>query len=658
MFDIIASTLLQLVTGWHLLYLLGGVGLGLIFGVLPALGGSAGMAVLLPFMFGMEPSLALPVMIGMMAVTPTADTFSSVLMGIPGGNSSQSTVLDGFPMSKRGEAARALSAAFTSSLVGGLFGALVLTFAVVAAKPLLLMIGFGEQLLLVLLALTMVGTLAGANPLKGLATCGLGLLAGMIGTAPTSGTQRLTMDLTYLLDGPPLPIVALGLFAIPEIVDLLRRQTSISKTGMSLGSGWLEGVKDTFRHWGLVIRCSIIGVVVGAMPGLGGSVINWMAYSHAVQSARDKSQFGNGDVRGVLAPESANNSQDGGHLIPTLLFGIPASSSMALLLSGFILIGIKPGIDMVSTNLKLTYTIIWSLTLANVVGAAACVLISQYVARLTTLSSSVMAPFMFVIIFFAAAQATRDISDLLALLVIGTLGVYLKRFGWPRPAFMIGFVLSTQLENGIYRVVQVYQWSFLTRPIAIVLLLIVLVSLGAGLWFRERGRVLTRDGVHACTNKLPQLLCYGVLTVATAFALLSSFDWPYAAALFPRSIAIAALILLIPLGWAMVMIREPSTVFYDSEREEFGADVDVRSNEYYLGWLAAYVAGVAAAGFVLASIVFVYVFLILRARQSHVVAALSALTVFALLVAVSFSLGTNYVDGLLQTYFEPPWPFN
>jgi TctA family transporter len=596
-------------------------------------------------------------MIGMMAVTPTADTFSSVLMGIPGGNSSQATVLDGFPMSKRGEAARALSAAFTSSLVGGLFGALILTFAIVAAKPLLLMIGFGEQLLLVLLALTMVGTLAGPNPLKGLATCGLGLLVGMIGTAPTSGVQRLTGDLAYLLDGPPLPILALGLFAVPEIVDLVRRQSSISKTGMSIGSGWIEGIKDTFRHWGLVLRCSAIGVVVGALPGLGGSVINWVAYSHAVQTAKDKSQFGKGDVRGVLAPESANNAQDGGHLIPTLLFGIPAGSSMALLLSAFILIGIKPGLEMVTNNLSLTYTIIWSLAIANVIGAAVCVLISQPIARLTTVPSTIIAPLMFVIIFFAAAQSTRSWYDLVALMVIGGLGVYLKRFGWPRPAFMIGFVLSTQLENGIYRVVQIYQWSFLTRPISMILLVVVLISLGTALWYREHGRVLTKEGVHSNLNRTPQLVFFGILFLACVYALWDSFNWPYAAALFPRSVAIATLILLAPVGYILLTSKVPNTAFFDSERDEFDADVEQHGNEYFMLWLLGYIGLIALLGFELGSSAFVYIFMWRKAQVGHLTCALYAGFVFAFLALLNLWLDIHYVDGLLQT-LDLPWPLN
>ena len=657
MFDTLASSFVQLLSGWHLIYLLFGVAIGLVFGILPALGGSAGMAVLLPFVFGMEPSLAMPMMIGMMAVTPTADTFSSVLLGIPGGNGSQSTVLDGFPMSKRGEAARALSAAFTSSLFGGLFGALILSVAVFMAEPLLLMIGFGEQMMLVILAMTMVGTLAGKNPLKGVACCGLGLLFGTIGTAHVSGTQRLTFDIPYLLDGVPLTIVALGIFAIPEIIDLVRRQSAISETGMTLGSGWIEGVKDTFRHWGLVLRCSALGVVIGAMPGLGGSVINWMAYSHAVQTAKDKSQFGKGDVRGVLAPESANNSQDGGHLIPTLLFGIPASGSMALLLSGFILIGIKPGLDMITVHLDLTYTIIWSLALANIFGAGACVLLSQPVARLTTVPSAVIAPFMFALIFFAAAQTTDNWADLVALAAIGTFGVYLRRFGWPRPAFMIGFVLSAQLENSVYRVVQVYQWHFLTRPVVLVLLAIIVISIFFAVRMRGDKLELTDDGPYSPAHKAPQLVFVGLVLAYVLYVIISAMGWNFSTALFPLSAALATLALLVPLAYLMLRTTVPSTLFYDSELEEFSGGIEKHSNEHYMLWLGGYLLLIALVGFAFGSTAFVYIFLRQKAGRSYGYAAMGAGSILLLLAIAAYFLNASYIDGLLQNYVPMPWPF-
>ncbi|MGA0394680.1 MAG: tripartite tricarboxylate transporter permease, partial [Rhodospirillales bacterium] len=217
----------------------GGVFLGLIVGVLPGLGGTAGLSLLLPFVFGMEPSHALAMMIGLQSVTATSDTFPSVLMGIPGTASSQATVMDGFPMSKKGEATRALSAAFSASLIGGLFGALVLTFTIFVAEPLILAMGFSEQMMLVVLALTMIGMLTGGNPLRGIATCWLGLMVGALGSAPASGVERLSFGTVYLVEPIKLVIVGLAMFAMPEIIDLLRRSRTISETG-KLGAGWLQ----------------------------------------------------------------------------------------------------------------------------------------------------------------------------------------------------------------------------------------------------------------------------------------------------------------------------------------------------------------------------------------------------------------------------------
>ena len=343
--------LAQLTTLETMLALVAGVVTGLIVGILPGLGGTAGLALLLPLVFGMEPNTALAMMIGLVAVTTTSDTFPSVLMGIPGTSGSQATVLDGFPMTKRGEGTRALSIAFVSSLFGGIFGAFILSFAVFLAKPIILQIGFGEQFMLVILALSMVGILTGANAWKGLAACSLGLLLGALGAAPLSGVQRATFGSDYLLDPLPLVVVGLAMFATPEIVNLLRRQSSISETGKLSPTGWVAGLKDWARNWWLSLRCSMIGSIIGALPGLGGSVVDWIAYGHAVQTTKNRESYGTGDPRGVVAPESANNAKEGGALVPTLLLGIPGSGSMAILLGGLVLIGVEPGKDMIDNTL-------------------------------------------------------------------------------------------------------------------------------------------------------------------------------------------------------------------------------------------------------------------------------------------------------------------
>src|SRR6056300_293297 len=229
-------------------YLALGVLMGLAVGIFPELGGIAGLSLLLPFMFGMDPVLGLALMIGMIAVIPTSDTFASVLMGIPGSSASQATVLDGFPMARKGQGARALSAAFSSSLFGGIVGAAFLTIFILVARPIVLMFQSPELLMVAVFGISMVGILAGRVALKGLAAAGLGMMVAMIGEGPFNGQPRLaSYDYPYILDGLKLVIVGLGIFAIPEVVALLRKGEAINQRE-GLGAGWLDGVKDWWNN--------------------------------------------------------------------------------------------------------------------------------------------------------------------------------------------------------------------------------------------------------------------------------------------------------------------------------------------------------------------------------------------------------------------------
>jgi TctA family transporter len=314
-------------------------------------------------------------------------------MGIPGSSGSQATILDGFPLAQKGEGARALSAAFAASLFGGLFGAAVLTVILPVARPIVLAFASPELFMLALLGLSMVGILSGRQVLKGLTAAGFGLMLGTLGAAPAVAIYRYTFDIDYLIDGIPLVVVGLGLFAFPEIIDFLIKGTSISEVP-GLGKGWLQGVRDAIRHKWIVLRCSAIGVLVGFLPGLGGTVVDWISYGHIMQTSRDRDGFGKGDIRGVIAPESSNNAKEGGGLIPTLLFGIPGSGSMAIFLGGIFLLGIQPGPTMMKENLDLIYTAIWSLAIANIFGAGLCILLSRPITSLTYIRFSVLAPFM------------------------------------------------------------------------------------------------------------------------------------------------------------------------------------------------------------------------------------------------------------------------
>lgn len=352
-------------------YLVLGVLMGLATQVFSGLGSIAGLSLPLPFMFGMEPVPRLALLVGMVGVVPTSDTFTSVLMGIPGSSPSQATVLDGFPLAKKGQAARALSAAFASSLFEGLVGAAFLTLFILVTRPVVLLFRTPELRMIPRFGLSMVGAPAGRVTLKGLVAAALGMLVGTIGEGDSAGALRMTtFDTPYLMDGLKLVIVGLGIFAVPKIVALLRQDRTISDRPTP-GGGWLIGIRDWLSNIWLSTRCAIIGVIVGVIAGLGGSVVDWIAYGHAVQSTRDKIRFGFGEIRDVIAPESAINAREGGGLVPTLLFGIPGPGSMAIFIGALALLGsgdIELGPSMMSPHLDMTCATAWLLAPANVVG--------------------------------------------------------------------------------------------------------------------------------------------------------------------------------------------------------------------------------------------------------------------------------------------------
>ncbi|RYH06826.1 tripartite tricarboxylate transporter permease [Tropicimonas sp. IMCC6043] len=673
--EILATALPALGEAWGLIlqpivlgYLALGVVMGLAVGVFPGLGGIAGLSLLLPFMFGMDPILGLALMIGMVAVVPTSDTFASVLMGIPGSSASQATVLDGFPMAKKGEAARALSAAFAASLFGGLVGATFLTLFILVARPLVLAFGLPEMLMMTILGLSMVAVLAGRFALKGLAAAGLGLMIGTIGIADAGGSLRMTTyDIPYLTDGLQLVIVGLGVFAVPEIISLLRQDRSIAQ-GASLGGGWLDGVRDWFANIFLSVRCSIIGVIVGVIPGLGGSVVDWIAYGHTVQTTKDKSNFGKGEVRGVIGPESSNNAKEGGGLVPTLLFGIPGSGSMAIFIGAVALLGtgdIEVGPGMLKDNLDITYSIVWLLALANVLGTVLCIAASGGIAKLTTIRFTYLAPFLFMLISFAAFQSGQNFEDLLALFAIGLIGIFLRRFDWSRPAFLIGFVLSNPVEKFTNQAFQIASFRFrksfeegidyIFSPIVIVLIIITVVSVVLGL--RQAKLIMAEGDVQAGTKRAPLiflLVIMGYLTVALVNASLIP-NYNMTDKIVP--LVIGGLSMACCLVLLVQMIRRPEGDAIFADKEVAGEDADAPYGLWQtLAWFAALIAATALVGFILALLGFLIAFLRVRAGASWAKTLVLTACGIAFMCLMAGALNRDFPPGLLQSLVDLPWP--
>jgi len=302
----------------------------------------------------------------------------------------------------------------------------------------------------------------------GLMSASLGLFLGSVGAAPAATVRRFTFDSFYLYSGFSIVVISLGLFAIPELVHLLATGQSISKSGKMSGSR-MEGVRATLRNKRLVAQSSLLGVGVGIIPGLGGSVVDWLAYALGQRTVRD-ARFGEGDIRGVIAPESANNAKEGGALVPTLLFAIPGSASMAIFIGGLMLMGVHAGPRLVEENYGLVLAIVLTLALANVIATTLCFSAAGVLARISELKPTTFAPFLIVVFSVAAYQNARTLTDLLALFGFGLLGTIMMYLRWSRVPLIIGFVLAVPIERYLTLSYTRYGGEFLQRPLVLVIL--------------------------------------------------------------------------------------------------------------------------------------------------------------------------------------------
>jgi len=499
-FDSFIDGLFMVLQWKAFIYMTIGMAIGFCVGILPGLGGGTTLALMLPFIYKMTPQEAFPFLLGMHSVVQTTGDITSVLFGIPGEATSVATIVDGYQMTKNGEAGRALGAALMSSLVGAIFGALFLAVAIPIVRPLVLAFGSPEMLMITLLGLTCIATLSGRGKrglLLGMMTGGVGFMLSLVGQERLAGILRFTFGQLYLWNGLPMVPVMVGLFAIPEIVDMAVAGTSIARNvdpSVKLGRGVWQGIKDTFKHFWLTVRCSLIGAFIGLMPGMGGGVAQWIAYAHATQSARtakERERFGKGAVRGVLGPGAANNSKEGGSLIPTVAFGIPGSSSMAILLGAFFLLGIVPGPDMLTKYLPLTFSMVWTICISNIIVVAVSLLFINYLARLTFIRGSLLIPFIILLVLTGGYTSNNHVGDLIVVLVSGGLGYLMVRFGWPRPPFIIGFILGDLVENYLYISVTRYGIDWLYRPKVII---IFLIAVGVALYpFLQKKNLLNKE---------------------------------------------------------------------------------------------------------------------------------------------------------------------
>ena len=653
MLEAAAEALLIISDPNRLMFVALGTLLGLMIGVIPGIGGLVGLALLLPFTFALDPYTALAFLVGVQSVTTTSDTIPAVLFGVPGTTGSAATVLDGYPMARNGEAGRAYGAAFTASVCGGLFGAFMLGISIPVIRPFIMAVGTPELLAICLLGLTLIVSLSHRALFKGLVAACLGLLFATIGDEPQTGELRWTFDNFYLWDGLSLVPVALGLFAVPEMIDLGASRRSIAKKSDKV-SAWdqLSGMRDVARNWWLVLRCSSIGTFLGAIPGLGANVIDWISYGYAARSVPGaRETFGKGDVRGVIASESANNAKEGGALVPTLAFGVPGSASMAILLGAFLIHGIAPGPKMLSEQLDVTFTLIWTVALANILGAGLCFMLAGQFAKIATIRAGLLVPLVFGIMVIGAYQGAKDYADLIVLLAFGVLGWVMKRLNWPRPPLILAFVLGGLVENYLFISHLRYGLDWMLKPIPFVVISIILFLLARPLVVRflpswqdkensisdkpkdqnpSRIRYASRQEVIADLS-----LWFGVIALML-YVLYSSSGWEVPARMLPQSFACAGLIaafgflIFSYLGKIPPLNTESSEPFPEAMRQ--------------IVWLVFLVIGVTLIGMLPAIGLFVFCYMTIEGR---------AKPINTIIIIVPFLFGIWF---LFHELLHIPWP--
>ena len=536
---------LSLVLQWQaLLFLLLGILIGVWMGSVPGLGGAVGLVLLLPFTFGMEAIPAFALLLGSWAATSTSGAIVSILLGIPGSAASQATILDGYPLAQQGHAARALGAAFTSSAIGGVFGAAMLALALPLILPVIRSFQAPETFMLGMLGLTMVSSLSGTSISKGLVAAMFGLLLSLVGVPAAQAVPRFTFETLYLLDELPVIPVLLGLFGVPAIMELAIKKVSISRVTdqQTSGGGLMDGVKDAFREWSLVLRCSVIGTYIGMIPGLGASIVGWVTYGHAMQSAKDNSKFGAGDIRGVLAPEAANNALRGGALIPTLSMGIPGSVGTAVLLGALIMLGLRPGVSMLGENLDVTLSMVWQIAIASVLATLVLFASAKYITKIAFLPSQVLVPGVLLFIYMGGWLGSTSIGDWISVTLFGALGFVMQRGGWPRPPVILALVLGGLLEGSFQISMRIHQGvGWLTRPIVLVIGVIIIASIFLG-WRRIRQQKNSTSASATSTkepaNPVLSLPLAIALTGVFIWAGFASMDWPRSVKQLPQLVAI------------------------------------------------------------------------------------------------------------------------
>ncbi len=456
-----------------------GITAGIVIGSLPGLTATMGVALLVPLTFGRPPLESLSMLIGIYCGAMYGGSISAILIRTPGTPAAAATILEGYPMARRGEAGRAMSMALFASFFGGVWGALIMTFASPVVSGFALEFGPVEYFALAIFGLSVIVSISGNSLVKGMMSAFFGLLIASIGFDPISGFPRFTFGMMEMMEGPPFIPTLIGLFAVSEVFNEVQKTGQIQQLKATVDRflpSW-EDIRHCFKH---LCRSSLIGTFIGSIPGAGGDIAAFVSYGQAKRTSKHPERFGHGQIEGLAASESANNACSGGAMIPLLSLGVPGDAVTAVLLGAFIIQGLQPGPMLYKEHIDIVYQIFASMMLAQFVmlfiGMAGIRLFSKVI----LVDRAILTPSIFVLSMVGAFAMRSNMFDVYTTLAFGILGYVMMRYDYPLSPILLALILGPMAEANLRRAMVISSGDpsiLFSRPIAVALMVLAVVSL-------------------------------------------------------------------------------------------------------------------------------------------------------------------------------------
>ncbi|QTF94072.1 tripartite tricarboxylate transporter permease [Halomonas sp. BM-2019] len=475
----------------NILYVFAGVFAGTIIGMLPGLGPISALALMIPLTFGMDPSSGLILMAGVYYGAIFGGSSSSILLNAPGVAGTVATSFDGYPMAKQGQAGKALAIAAYASFIGGTVSIIFLMLVAPLLGRVAVSFGPAEYFSLMVLGLTAVVSLSDKSLVKGLIAAVVGVMISIMGIDLQTGTERYTFGAVHLLDGIDFLVVALGIFALAEVFYmLLRGGGGKEQPRTAIGS-----LKLTRQEAGQiaapVARSSVLGFFTGVLPGAGATIGSFLGYSMEKRLAKDGDTFGKGNIKGVAAPEAANNAACTGSFVPLLTLGVPGSGSTAVLLGALLVMGVSPGPTMLVDRPDVFWGVVASMYLGNIFLLVLNLPLIPLIAKVLDLPRPLLLALILIFCMVGVYGMSFSVFDLLLLLGFGLLGLGMRLFGFPAAPLILALILGSIMEESMRRALQISggDWmTFIDKPISLALLAVALLSLGLPLLRKARTR--------------------------------------------------------------------------------------------------------------------------------------------------------------------------